>query len=208
MDPNQPDIAREVGSRALSSDSGSEAHATPSNLIDECHEPLIIPQSSGSPSQKLPALQNSTSPLHDSPAQERHLPSFRHFNELAMAAISEEETSDDWFLRAGQHLLLFNNNRRPSQASDNGPYSADPRLASIINESYQSSDGLSLSPPQSAPIESRAHRIDTDGLLTSRTLPPPARPNIQHIPSHGSGGFKCEHPDCTAPPFLTQYLLK
>lgn len=34
------------------------------------------------------------------------------------------------------------------------------------------------------------------------------RPNIQHIPPRGSGGFRCEHPGCNTPPFQTHHLLK
>lgn len=225
---------------------------------------LTIPPTRGSPSQKLPALQPPHSPLRDgptgSPNQERRLPSFRHFSELAATAIHEQEAdrangyphrqsisssnqsptsnarqlsisssrspgsafpplsatspssaasdnaSRDLFLRSGQsHLTLFST-RRPSQASENGPYSATLHSATT-NESYQSSDGLSPG-TQPTPIESRAQRMSIDGTLSSRTLPPPNGPHIQHIPPHGAGGFKCDHPGCPAPPFQTQYLLK
>ena len=213
---------------------------------------LTIPQSRGSPSQKLPALQNPHSPSRDgsvgSPNQERRLPSFRHISELAETAKNEQETNrsngyphrqsissigqsptsgtrqlsisspftplsapsphsanSDIFLRSGQHLTLFST-RRPSQASDNGPFSA--LHSASTNDSYQSSDGLSPR-SQTTPIEGRGQqRMSIDGALTSRTLPPPVGPNIQHVPPHGSGGFKCEYPGCNAAPFQTQYLLK
>ncbi|KAF2003901.1 hypothetical protein P154DRAFT_428059 [Amniculicola lignicola CBS 123094] len=221
---------------------------------------LTIPQSRGSPSQKLPALQNPHSPMPDgsvgSPNQERRLPSFRHLSDLAETAISEQETrangfphrqsisssnhsptsvarqlsisssrspnsafpplsatspssanseiaTKDPFLRSGQHLTLFST-RRPSQASE-GPYSNTLHSATS-NESYQSSDGLSPG-TQGTPIENRTHRMSIDDV-TSRTLPlPNPPPHIGHIPPHGSGGFKCDYPSCTAPPFQTQYLL-
>lgn len=261
----------------------SRTEATSPNLTGERHESLAngyphedslatspnlgqltIPQSRGSPSQKLPALQPPHSPSRDGPAgspnQERRLPSFRHLSELAETAINEQETnranfphrqsisssnqspttvnrqlsisssrspgsafpslsatspisansetaSRDLFLRSGQsHLTLFST-RRPSQASDNGPYSATIHSASTTNESYQSSDGLSPG-TQPTPIEGHGHRMSIDGALTSRTLPPPNGPHIHQIPPHGAGGFKCEYPGCTAPPFQTQYLLK
>lgn len=119
---------------------------------------------------------------------------------------SSDIQSRDPFLRSGQsHLTLFST-RRPSQASEGGPYSATIHSATT-NDSYQSSDGLSPG-TQPTSIDSRGPRMSIDGALTSRTLPPPVGPNIQHIPSHGSGGFKCDYPGCNAAPFQTQYLLK
>ncbi|KAH7126999.1 hypothetical protein B0J11DRAFT_291364 [Dendryphion nanum] len=121
---------------------------------------------------------------------------------------SANETSarGDIFLRAGQHLSLFST-RRPSQASDSGPFSATIHSASTTNESYASSDGLSPG-SQPTPVEGQGQRMSIDGALTSRTLPPlPTGPHIQHVPAHGAGGFKCDHLGCTAPPFQTQYLL-
>ncbi|KAF2110161.1 hypothetical protein BDV96DRAFT_651305 [Lophiotrema nucula] len=222
---------------------------------------LTIPQSRGSPSQKLPALQDPNSPSRDgqadSPVHERTLPSFRQIDAIAQAANREDEqtrvngyahrqsisssnqsptsgarqlsisssrspgsafppfsasspvstknelTTRDPFLRAGHgHLTLFST-RRPSQASEGGPYSAGIHSAST-NDSYQSSEGLSPG-TQPTPIDS-AHRMSIDGIA-SRTLPPPTGTQIQHVPPHGAGGYKCEHTGCTAPPFQTQYLL-
>jgi hypothetical protein len=53
-------------------------------------------------------------------------------------------------------------------------------------------------------------RLSIDGALASRTLPPPpgVGASIGLVPGHGAGGFKCDHPGCTAVPFQTQYLLK
>jgi hypothetical protein len=256
-----PNLTGERNGRLANGYPHEDSIATSPNLGE-----LTIPQSRGSPSQKLPAFQPPHSPLRDGPGSpnlERRLPSFRHLSELAETAINEQQetvrqnsfshrpsisssnqspttvarqlsisssrspgtafpplsaasptstsnetTSRDLFLRSGQsHLTLFST-RRPSQASDTGPYSANTlHSASTANESYQSSDGLSPG-TQPTPIEGRVHRMSIDGALNSRTLPLPNGPHVQHIPPHGSGGFKCDHPGCTAPPFQTQYLLK
>ena len=104
-----------------------------------------------------------------------------------------------------QGTFTFFNNRRPSQASENGPYPSGLPSAST-GDSYPSSDSFSPA-SQVTPIE--GHRMSIDGAV-NRTLPPPTPtgPHIQHIPPHGVGGFKCEHPGCSATPFQTQYLLK
>ncbi|CAI6336067.1 unnamed protein product [Periconia digitata] len=109
---------------------------------------------------------------------------------------SDIQTRDP-FLRTGQQLS-FLSTRRPSQASDVGPFSATLH-STTTNDSYQSSEGLSPG--------SQGPRLSIDSAMTSRTLPPPVGPNIQHVPSHGSGGFKCDYPGCNATPFQTQYLL-
>lgn len=120
----------------------------------------------------------------------------------------EAASKPDLFLHSGQsHHALFSP-RRPSQASDS-PYSAAPHSASTPND-YTSSDGLS---PGSHPpgVNNSNHRSSIDTALVPApriTLPPPNGTQIQHVPPHGSGGFKCDHPGCTAAPFQTQYLLK
>ncbi|KAF1949157.1 hypothetical protein CC80DRAFT_280429 [Byssothecium circinans] len=101
----------------------------------------------------------------------------------------------DPFFRTGQQLAFLSTTRRPSQASDAGPYSATIHSATTA-DSYQSSESLSPG----------SHRLSIDSAL-SRTLPPLVNSSVQHIPPHGAGGFKCDHPGCTAPPFQTQYLL-
>ncbi|KAJ4358748.1 uncharacterized protein N0V89_003332 [Didymosphaeria variabile] len=244
-------------------DSGS------SGRTPDLHD-LAIPSRSGSPSQKLPALQTPQSPPQNGAAaspntQKQQLPGFRHLSDLAETAIQEQETRNnsiahrqsisstgqsptsvgrqlsvtslspnstygphsaaspngdpqsqfqtrDPFLRSGHgHLTLFANTRRPSQASDSGPYSATT-LHSATTENSYSSEGVSPG-AQVTPIEMRGGpggRLSIDGALASRTLPPPpgVGANIGLVPSHGSGGFKCDHPGCTALPFQTQYLLK
>ncbi|KAF2197001.1 hypothetical protein GQ43DRAFT_227145 [Delitschia confertaspora ATCC 74209] len=226
---------------------------------------LDIPVSGASPSQRLPALQDPTSPSRDgpgSPNQERRLPSFRHLSELAETAINEQNesrvngyshrpsisstgqsppaasrhfsissqrspmsglpplsatsptsansefsTTQDVFLRS-QHSTLFSNNpRRPSVVSENGPpFPGTLHSGATTTDGYQSSDTLSPG-SQPTPIENRTHRMSLEDAIANRTLPLPIGPSIQHIPPHGSGGFKCEYPGCTAPPFQTQYLL-
>ena len=102
-----------------------------------------------------------------------------------------------------QGTFQFLNNRRPSQASENASYPSGLPSAST-GDSYPSSDSFSPA-SQVTPIE--GHCMSIDGAV-NRKLPPPTGPLIQHIPPHGVGGFKCEHPGCSAAPFQTQYLLK
>ncbi|XTI94857.1 hypothetical protein V2W45_1255340 [Cenococcum geophilum] len=101
-----------------------------------------------------------------------------------------------------QGTFQFLNNRRPSQASENASYPSGLPSAST-GDSYPSSDSFSPA-SQVAPIE--GHCMSIDGAV-NRKLPPPTGPHIQHVPPHGVGGFKCEHPGCSATPFQTQYLL-
>ncbi|KAF1965108.1 hypothetical protein BU23DRAFT_36241 [Bimuria novae-zelandiae CBS 107.79] len=112
----------------------------------------------------------------------------------------------DPFLRSGQHLTLFST-RRPSQASDSGPYSATTLNSATTEHSYQSSEGVSPGTDVRGGPGGPGGRLSIDGALASRTLPPPVGPGIQHVSSHGSGGFKCDYAGCTALPFQTQYLL-
>ncbi|KAF2709638.1 hypothetical protein K504DRAFT_278782 [Pleomassaria siparia CBS 279.74] len=150
-----------------------------------------------------PHRQSVSSSIAQSPTSgARHLSISSQFPPLS--ASSPSSGNSDIFLRAGQHLTLFST-RRPSQASDNGLYSGTIHSAST-NESYQSSDGLSPG-TQATPTEGRGHRMSIDGALTNRTLPIPVGTNIQLVPPHGSGGFKCDYNGCTAAPFQTQYLL-
>jgi hypothetical protein len=96
--------------------------------------------------------------------------------------------------------------RRPSQPSDYPPPLAS---ASTTDSSYASTEGYSPSTQQTP--QSETHRMSLDG--TGPPILPPPVPSMQPltihtIPAHGSGGFRCDHPGCTAPPFQTQYLLK
>lgn len=205
---------------------------SPSQKLPALQTPQSPPQdgSAASPSQnqQLPSFQHISN-LAQTALQEQERANFPHRQSVsstgqsptsigrqhsitslspgstyAPLSASSSGGSSDMFLRAGQHLSLFNTARRPSQASESGaPYSA-PLHSASTNDSYQ--EGLSPA-SQPTPIEGRGPRMSIGEALESRTLPPPLGPNIQHIPSHGSGGFKCEHPNCNAPPFQTQYLL-
>lgn len=114
----------------------------------------------------------------------------------------------DPFLREGGHIF-GTDHRRPSQASENGRY--PPTLHSgSTSEGYQSSDGPSPGAAHS-PNETRPRHMSLDGALANSSaiiLPPPIGSGIQHVPSHGNGSFRCDHPGCNALPFQTQYLLK
>lgn len=223
---------------------------------------LTIPQLRGPPTDTLPAL-HAPSPAREgvvgSPSHQQSLPSFRHIDDIARSATSEQDVSKangfphrqsissvghsptsivrqlsisshspatpyslsasspmsangelhrgDIFLRSGGGGIFSADARRPSQvASDGGPYSSTLHSAST-SESYQSSEGPSPGTEQT-PIEVRPRLMSLDGAIASRVLPPPIGSGIQHIPSHGSGSFKCDYPSCTAAPFQTQYLLK
>ncbi|KAJ4374135.1 hypothetical protein N0V83_002876 [Neocucurbitaria cava] len=223
---------------------------------------LTISQSRGSVTDTLPALQTQSPPRDgsvSSPSQQQQLPSFRHIDDIARSATSDQEVNrtngflhrqsissvgqsptsivrqlsisshspatpfpplsasspvsasselqrGDIFLRTGGASVFGADARRPSQASDGGPYASTLHSAST-SESYQSSDGLSPGTAQT-PIEGRPRLLSLDGALSSRLLPPPVGSGIQHVPSHGTGAFKCDYPNCNAQPFQTQYLLK
>lgn len=126
----------------------------------------------------------------------------------------------DPFLRSGQgHLSLFASARRPSQASDSGPYSGVP-LSAATESSYASegvSPGAQVPPAMDMRGSVGGRTLSIDGALASRTLPPPVgvAAHVQGLGGGGvgvgvgaGGGFKCDHPGCGAAPFQTQYLLK
>lgn len=119
---------------------------------------------------------------------------------------SGELQRGDIFLRSSGGSVFVADARRPSQASEGGPYAPTLHSAST-SESYQSSEGLSPGAVQT-PIEGRPRHMSLDSSLVSRLLPPPLNSGIHHIPSHSSGSFKCDYPSCNAAPFQTQYLLK
>lgn len=122
-------------------------------------------------------------------------------------SVRDDPQRGDVFLRSGGGGFFGADGRRPSHAaSDNGPY--PPTLHSTTtNDSYHSPEGLSPG-TQPTPIEGRPRHMSLDGALATRLLPPPPGSGIQHIPSHGSGTFRCDWPGCNAAPFQTQYLLK
>ncbi|KAH7063407.1 hypothetical protein B0J12DRAFT_563064 [Macrophomina phaseolina] len=233
--------------------------ATSPNLRD-----LAIPDSQASPDERLPALQNHTSPNRDNSAgsPNQSLPSFRHLSEIAEQASQENEhrasidhrasfshrpsisstgapalsptlvsrippngnaarsppsqfpalnplspvnnhTPADSKLSPQSSYPLFSSGRRQSTLSDTSNPTAFPPPLSLTttstNESYGSRGSDAYSPPTRP--RSDSHRMSIDGI----THPNPAQ--IQHVPPHGSTGFKCDYPGCNAPPFQTQYLL-
>lgn len=127
-----------------------------------------------------------------------------------LSAVSPQSANGegDFFLRTSSSAL-FGTHRRQSQASETtSPYSSTTLSAS---ESYYSPGGISPG-TQPAPIEPNVSRLNIDSALAAqRTLPCPpglgALPHIPHIPPHGHGEYKCDHPGCKAAPFQTQYLL-
>jgi hypothetical protein len=109
----------------------------------------------------------------------------------------------DIFLRAGSGNVFSADNRRPSQASENGRY----LHSGSTSEGYQSSDGPSPG-AQHTPVDNRPRHMSLDGTLASTIiLPPPNGSGIQPMPAQ-AGSFRCDYPGCNAVPFQTQYLLK
>ncbi|KAH0556659.1 hypothetical protein GP486_005539 [Trichoglossum hirsutum] len=101
---------------------------------------------------------------------------------------------------AVSHPYWFN--RRPSQASENGPpYAPVPQAES----SYPPPPTTDGSTPASVGSTPRDHRMSIDD--TPRPTPTASLPPQQTGPPP-VGVFRCEHAGCTAAPFQTQYLLK
>ncbi|OMP86788.1 Metallothionein expression activator [Diplodia seriata] len=250
----------------LSSDANSMTKADHSPATSPNLRELAIPDSQASPDERLPALQNPTSPHRDSIAgsPNQSLPSFRHLSEIAEQATQENEhrasidhrasfshrpsisstgapalsptlvsrfppngnsrrspptqfpplnplspvnshTGADIKLSPPSTYSHYASSRRHSSLSDTSNTAFPPPLTlstTSTNESYGSrgSDAYAHSPPTRP--RSDSHRMSIDGI----THPNPAA-QIQHVPPHGSTGFKCDYPGCNAPPFQTQYLL-
>lgn len=131
---------------------------------------------------------------------------FPPFSASSPVSLRDEQNSRDIFLRNNGGNTFGADARRPSHAaSDSGPYPASLHSAST-NDSYHSPENASPG-TQSTPIEARPRHMSLDGTLATRVLPPPPGSGIQHIPSHGTGLFRCDFSGCNAPPFQTQYLL-
>ncbi|OAL56621.1 hypothetical protein IQ07DRAFT_12731 [Pyrenochaeta sp. DS3sAY3a] len=220
---------------------------------------LTISQSRVSLTDTLPALQTQSPPRDGtaaSPNQQHQLPSFRHLDDIARSATSNQEANrGNGFIHRqsissvgqsptsiGRHLSISSHSpatpfpplsasspisatsevhrpdlflkstggsvfnvdaRRPSQASDVGPFGSALH-STTTSDSYQSSEGLSPGTAQT-PVEGRPRHMSLDGALASRLLPPPLA--LQHLPALTAGTFKCDYPSCNAAPFQTQYLL-
>ncbi|KAK7538641.1 uncharacterized protein J3D65DRAFT_339062 [Phyllosticta citribraziliensis] len=117
----------------------------------------------------------------------------------ADAATSASLSSQDPFMKrsppSGTAGFPFMG-RRPSQLSDWPEMSFPPAPQSASSTGTMSD---THSPPG---IRPEHHRMSIDGITNSG----PASA-LSHIPPHGSTGFKCDYPGCTAPLFQTQYLL-
>ena len=102
---------------------------------------------------------------------------------------------------SGSSSYYFNS--RLAQPSEHGPpYSA--RLSPEGSYTASSSNDGRLRPGPNASMRGSTapdQRMDLDGAPAR----PPQRQPSGNLPS---GGFKCTFPDCPAPPFQTQYLLK
>jgi hypothetical protein len=98
------------------------------------------------------------------------------------------------------HPYYFN--RRPSQASENGPPYAP---AQQPESSYPPPPTTDSSAQASTGGTPRDHRMSIDE--TAHPAPTASLPPQQAAPAP-VGGFRCDHPGCTAAPFQTQYLLK
>jgi len=115
-----------------------------------------------------------------------------------MSASSDSQRGDIFLKTGGASVFGLNARRRSHAASENGPHLA-------TKESYYGAESLT---PGTQPIliEPRARHMSLDDALTSRVLPPPVGSGMQTMPSQ-AGSFKCNYPNCHAPPFQTQYLL-
>ncbi|OAL05876.1 hypothetical protein IQ06DRAFT_210383 [Phaeosphaeriaceae sp. SRC1lsM3a] len=153
--------------------------------------------------------QSISSMTHSPTARARQMSVSSHtpVSPFPLSASSPVSASSDMFLRSGSGHVFGVDNRRPSQASENGRYPPTLHSAST-SEGYQSSDGPSPA-SHSTPVESRQRLMSLDGTMANSAiiLPPPNGSGIQQIGQHGLGNFRCEYPGCNALPFQTQYLL-
>lgn len=86
------------------------------------------------------------------------------------------------------------------------PLSPWPQLSSEMSQSqspHEISSPFVNSPSVSYPTPPECRKRDnTDGL------PPPSKHSKPNPEPVNTGGFQCDFPGCTTPPFQTQYLLK
>lgn len=192
----------------------------------------------GSPNQRLPSFRQLSEIAEQATQENEHRASFSHrpsisstgapalsptlvsrvplngntrrspptqFPPLNPLSPVNSHNSADIKLSPPSNFQLFSSSRRPSTLSDSSNATAFPPplalTSSSTNESYGSRGSDAYSPPMRP--RSDSHRMSIDGI----THPNPAA-QIQHVPPHGSTGFKCDYPGCNAPPFQTQYLLK
>lgn len=206
MAPNRPDIARLAAKRPIRPDSETEESEYDMEESDYDMEPKGRPPEFCRDNALVTAASNEQQ--EKSPINGPARPSIARLDlarslhaSLSTSLIGESSPMDDLFLHYGQSHHTFFSPRRPSQAPDS-PYS--------IPHYDRSSDGLSPgAPPPGGSNSKHSLSVGTSLVEVPRiTLPPPNGTQIQHVPPHGSGGFKCDHPGCIAAPFQTQYLLK
>ncbi|KIW02613.1 hypothetical protein, variant [Verruconis gallopava] len=181
----------------------------------------------GSPGEKIPAI----SPVSPEAANSlQKLPSAKEIIEIAnktnehrqrQASLSSMSAPSP--LPNGHYRASFSN-AHPSPSMIGEPKSSlvlSPPSVTLRRESYPlassaaATTGDSLTSPDAAsphtlPTPKSNHRLSIDE--NTRTLPPlpglgPPSISVSTIPAAGSGGYKCDFPGCTAPPFQTSYLL-
>jgi hypothetical protein len=215
-------IARHMEEIALSalptspdSDSDSDGHSNPASLAEsddtevmphdaESH-PRNLDRRSPLPSKRDDPAEHSSYLRQDSLLRERPIES----NTASQAGQSstEPKTSEPHVEREiVNELRASSASHSPSrpQKDQFAPAGNTPRSNQPLND-----EGLTSS--QSRPDQLRRSRSHGHNVLLSPKLYPTS-PTSSMLPAPFAGdtrgGFKCEHPDCTALPFQTQYLLK
>lgn len=106
----------------------------------------------------------------------------------------------------GMNTSSFYYGRQQSQVTEAGSGSYSSSVPSTSTGESHPSTGDGLSPAGHAPAE---HRMSLDGTARSNIiLPPPVPHQAPRECPPPAGGYRCDHPGCSALPFQTQYLLK
>jgi hypothetical protein len=187
----------------------------------------------GSPGGSLPAILHSPTSPEGATSPRTQLPSAkeildiadktieaqrqRHASMSSMAAPSPHP-NDRYrasFSNAHPSPRMVNDHISPKSSLALSPPSglsrreSYPLMSSATTTSDSNTDITSPNPMLTPQSDNPRQSIDEN----TRTLPPlpgVGRPSISvaTIPAAGSGGYKCDFPGCTAPPFQTSYLLK
>lgn len=159
------------------------------------HSPVLV----GSRHYSVGSHPTSGSALSPS---SNYLPSLAHLSPVTLQGESPRDHRDMFAGRAPP-MTLNTSARRPSQAS-----SEHQNYGPLLSSSSESFSPGSQASPNQVP-----HRMSIDGL--TRPIFSPPQNHGQHQGTVGNslgivtaGGFRCDHPGCTAAPFQTQYLLK
>jgi hypothetical protein len=189
----------------------------------------------GSPGGKIPAMlqspaspESATSPLTQLPSAREILEVAdkmneaqrqRHASMSSMAAPSPLSNGGyrASFSNAHPSPSMINERTSPKSSLALSPPSgllrreSYPLLPSATPKDSQTNADVT-SPANTLPTpQSDTHRPSIDeNTRTLPLIPGVPRPSISvaTIPATGSGGYKCDFPGCTAPPFQTSYLLK